>query len=342
MTMLPAKVGGIFIWRVIFISREVGEVRVFDYAAGKILEDGNIPESVWSSPELFVFCRPMEVPALRNIFGFDESTVRECTNLDETIRYAAFEGYDFISLVHMELTDGDSTPALREINLYISGRYMVLVMPKCDNRRFSQLESQVLAAAENMGERTGRVRRLYFLLCQNLLADFSDLLEILEDQMEALAEVIMEHTDKQQLVDAGNLRKTAYTARKLLRALSYVSARILMDENVLLDKKQLRYFRSVDSRLRKLHDFAESLYELGSGLIHTWDSRMTLRLNDTVNKLTVITLFFAPLTVITGIYGMNFDVMPELRWRFGYPMVLGGMGLICFSLYQVLKKKNWL
>ena len=98
----------------------------------------------------------------------------------------------------------------------------------------------------------------------------------------------------------------------------------------------------MDTRLKKLYDFAASLYELGNELIYTYDSKLTIKTNDTVNKLTLIMLFFAPLTVITGIYGMNFDIMPELRWSFGYPFVLGLMVAISVLLYLSLKKKKWI
>jgi magnesium transporter len=58
--------------------------------------------------------------------------------------------------------------------------------------------------------------------------------------------------------------------------------------------------------------------------------------------LTVFSAFFLPLTFIVGVYGMNFDVMPELRWRFGYPLVLGAMGLICVLIYRWFRRNGWL
>jgi magnesium transporter len=314
-------------------------MKLFDSTGKNTLESAVFPESYRDS-ELFVLCRSAEVPVLQSVFGFDENTVLDCSDLDESVRYASFEGYDFISVVHMEIARDDFL--LREINLYISKHYLVLVLPNHDSPKLSLLEASMLSAADTAAERPGRVNRLYFLLFHSLLSAASDMLEVLEDQMEALLEEIMENADEKQLTEIARLRKMAYTAKKLLRALSYLGEQILMDENGLLDKKQGRYFRNVDTRFKKLYDFAESLYELGGELLYTYDSKLTMKTNDTVNKLTLITLFFAPLTVITGVYGMNFEIMPELSWSFGYPLVLFSMAGISAVLYWILKKKKWI
>jgi magnesium transporter len=261
--------------------------------------------------------------------------------LDESVRYTSYDGYDFISLVHMEIDQSDLV--LREINLYISNRYLVLVMPEHESSRVSSLEAAILkAAAGNDESGVKRVLRLYFLLFHIILTDFSDMLELLEDKMEALIEDITRDADKNQLQEIGRLRKMSYTAKKQLRALSYLGAQILMDENNLLNKKQARYFHNADTRLRKLYDFSENLYELSNELLRTYDSKLTIKMNDTVNKLTLLTLFFGPLTVITGIYGMNFDWMPELRMPWGYPLALCLMAAVTFIMYLILKKKKWL
>jgi magnesium transporter len=124
--------------------------------------------------------------------------------------------------------------------------------------------------------------------------------------------------------------------------MSYTGGEILMDENGLMGKRQLHYFRNIDTRLKKLYGFADSLYELSGEILHTYDSKLAIKMNETMGKLTVITLFFGPLTVITGIYGMNFDFMPELNWPAGYPLALAVMAAVSFLIYVVMKKKKWL
>jgi magnesium transporter len=322
------------------LNQGVWALKLFDYSKGLVSEGDVSANDFHEGSELFVICRTDEIRALRDIFGFDENTVLDCTDLDESVRYMSFGGYDFISLVHMDIEEGDFV--LKEVNLYVSARYLVLVMPEHNSPRLARLEESILAASENIAARPGRIMRLYFLLLNGILVDFSDTLEALEDQMEEMAEAIGDHAYKNQLEDIGRLRKMAYTAKKQLRAHSYLGEQILIDENGLLDQEQTKYFRNADTRLKKLYGFAESLYELSNELLNTYDSKLTIKTNDTINKLTVITLFFAPLTVITGVYGMNFSYMPELQHQWGYPATLVIMMTICLLLYLILKKKNLL
>ena len=324
---------------------------VFDYEQQKVYEQAAFPKVCKSHAPLFVFCRQAEVPALCEQWHFDESTVVDCMNIDESVRFTAFDGYDFVSLVHQE-SGGMENSRFNEINLYISKQYLVFVSPNPDaqSKKLAALEEKMLQAAQ--GYLTGAVKEngvevlnhLYFLLFNLLLSDFSDILEAHEDRMEELSEHITVNGVAEEKVfeHIQTFRKRTYVVRKILRALSYMGLQILCNENETLAKKKLFLFRNLDTRIRKLYDFSDSVYGLSTELLYTYDSKLAQRTNDVVNKLTIITLFFGPLTVITGIYGMNFEWMPELDWRIGYPLTLGVMVLVSFIIYWIMKKKRWL
>jgi magnesium transporter len=175
-----------------------------------------------------------------------------------------------------------------------------------------------------------------------MAANFSETLELLEDEMEDLSETIAANSGLEQITSIVQFRKAAYTHKKLLRALSYIGGEILIDENHLLDKTHALYFRRIDTRLMKLYDFADNLYSLSSELLQVYDSKTAARLNETMNKFTIIALFCGPLTVITGIYGMNFSHMPELEWTYGYHGALAFMAMMSLTIYLLLKRKKWL
>ena len=285
-----------------------------------------------------IFCSAGEIERLRDVFGWDESTTLACVHLDESVRYTSYDGYDFISLIH---TDTEGTKVIqREVNVFFSKDSLVLVLPENEGERLSRLERRLRESVENGNIRTLPV--LYYSIFNNLAANFSETLEVLEDEIEALSEEIPANSEPDQFHRIEQLRKAAYTLKKLLRALSYIGGQILMDENHLLDKAYIHYFSNINTRLMKLYDFADNLYSLSGELLHTYDSKSSVRLNETMTKLTVITLFFGPLTVITGIYGMNFSQMPELAWSFGYPAALGVMAAVSLIIYTILKKKKWL
>jgi magnesium transporter len=79
-----------------------------------------------------------------------------------------------------------------------------------------------------------------------------------------------------------------------------------------------------------------------TGMLEIYLSSMSNRMNEVMKVLTIMASIFIPLTFIAGVYGMNFDNMPELHSKFGYPMVVGLMILVAISLIIFFKKRNWL
>jgi magnesium transporter len=101
--------------------------------------------------------------------------------------------------------------------------------------------------------------------------------------------------------------------------------------------------------LNDLKENAETLYFATDEIMEDVNNLLSLELaaadhdtNEVMRVLTVFSAFFLPLTFIVGVYGMNFDVMPELRWVFGYPLVLGVMAAVCVTIYLWFHRKGWL
>ena len=299
--------------------------------------DGMITDAA-SVTDFAIFCHAGEVAGLRGIFGWDESTTLETTNLDETVRYTSYDGYDFISLIYADIKGEDVVQ--REVNIFFAKHYLVLVMPENEGERLSKFAQGLREAVE--GAKIRGLPLLYYAIFNRLAANFSETLELLEDDMEGLSEKIAAYAGSDQIENIVQFRKAAYTHKKLIRALSYIGGQILIDENHLLDKTHAPYFRRIDTRLMKLYDFADNLYSLSGELLNIYDSKAAARMNATMNKFTVIALFCGPLTVITGVYGMNFTHMPELEWAYGYPFALAFMATVSLSIYIMLKKNKWL
>jgi len=304
-----------------------------------VVESEALPAGI-NDVKLFAICRASEAPALLDVFKWDEGTLLECTNIDETVRYTSHDEYDFISLIYVETEDGAIHQ--REVNLFFSKNYLVLIVPDREGTRLAQLVDGLRKAVMNAATRPSPLAYLYYIIFNDLVADFSEILEILEDEIEALAEMIVKKTCSEQLERIGRLRKTTYTYKKMLRALSYIGGQILIDQSQLLEDSYMNYFRNIDARLMKLYDFADSLHDLSNDLLRIYDSKFSVQTNATMNKLAAITLIFGPLTVIAGIYGMNFTNMPELEWAYGYPMALGVMATVGMGIFLTMKKKKWL
>jgi magnesium transporter len=102
------------------------------------------------------------------------------------------------------------------------------------------------------------------------------------------------------------------------------------------------YFRDVNDHLLRAHEQLESYRDLLTSVLSANLAQVTVRQNEDVRRISAIVAILAVPTAIAGIYGMNFEHMPELGWTFGYPLVLAVMAMICFVLYRYFKRVGWL
>jgi magnesium transporter len=165
---------------------------------------------------------------------------------------------------------------------------------------------------------------------------------ILKLEDEILEGVVDDHALK-----INSIRGITRTVVKNTRPLLYIGDRILK-ENIRylkysdVKKYNLDNLQGIDFGIDKLYNFALSTRELADKLLDIYSSQVAEKTNALITKLTLLTGIAAPLTIITGIYGMNFRVMPELNWYYGYPLILGFMALIIILGFVIFKIKKLL
>ncbi len=316
-------------------------MRAYDHAGRRWLSASALDPAWRSLDRLVLICRAADMGAAQAAFGFDDNTVRDCTDLDESVRLSSYPEYDFISLVQIEAHQ--DRVATSELNLYLSHKYLIFVAPDAPTASVSGLIDRFQAAISTLhGPDEVFLTRALGALFHLLLQGTSETLEAVEDELEQLQDRIIAKVDRRHLAQITQLHKQCYAIKKHMRAMADIGDQLLVNSNGFLIKGEMRAFQSINGRLGRLRDYAGSLYELSNQLQGTFDSKMQGKTNDAVNKLTIVTVFFGPLTVITGIYGMNFVHMPELQWWFGYPMALLMMVLITVVIYRIFKKSEWL
>lgn len=124
----------------------------------------------------------------------------------------------------------------------------------------------------------------------------------------------------------------------LLRPMQLLSERPMR----LIDPDIQKYFRDVADHLVRVQEEVIGFDELLNSILQANLAQATVAQNEDMRKITSWAAIIAVPTMICGVYGMNFKHMPELRWTYGYPMVLGFIGVVCFSIHRMLKRNGWL
>ena len=184
-------------------------------------------------------------------------------------------------------------------------------------------------------------RFLYDFLDQIVLDDLR-LMEKYERELDSIEEKITEGGEKFPTNRLNEIRGDIRDLHIHYEQLMDLGQELEENENNFFKTENLRYYRMFLNRIARLHDNSASLRDYTMQLRDLYKAQIDVKQNRIMTVLTVVTTIFMPLTLIAGWYGMNFRFMPELEWKWSYPVVIGVCVLIAVGSLLFFKKKKWL
>ncbi|MGK7933458.1 MAG: magnesium/cobalt transporter CorA [Microcystaceae cyanobacterium] len=196
-------------------------------------------------------------------------------------------------------------------------------------------------------ENQGRVRQkgadyLLYLLLDALIDYYFPVLEDYGDRIENLEDKLVSHPHHNHLQEIYDVRRELLSLRRAIWPLRNVTDLLIRGHYPIITDEVRFYFRDCYDHVIQLLDIVETYRELAASLMDVYLSSMSNRMNEVMQFLTVISTIFIPLTFIAGVYGMNFDNMPELQWTWGYYLCLAIMGIVAGCLLYFFWKQGWL
>jgi len=181
-----------------------------------------------------------------------------------------------------------------------------------------------------------------YRICRTIADRYAPIVLALEERLEALEGEMFREPRDELLAELLN-----YVAnlRKLRRVFAYqqtLMAELMTGDPDFIGARGEHEFRDVYEQMERLASLSQLYQELAVDLMNGHISLTSHRLNQIMKVLTIVTVIFLPLGILAGIYGMNFDYMPELDWRYGYFVALGIMSLVVITLLTVFRRKGWL
>lgn len=200
---------------------------------------------------------------------------------------------------------------------------------------------------ERLRSSTGRIRRmgadyLAYALADAIVDNCFAILETVGERVEKIEEVLTRQPSPHTLRQIHSLKRELIMMRKAMWPLREVVSGMLRRDSALIHETTEVFLRDLYDHIVQVIDTIETHRDMVSGMLDTYLSVMSNRMNEVMKVLTIIATIFIPLTFVAGIYGMNFKYMPETDWRPGYPVVLGVMALIAVAMLIYFRRKDWL
>jgi magnesium transporter len=193
----------------------------------------------------------------------------------------------------------------------------------------------------------GRIRTmgadyLAYALLDAIVDNYFLVLEKLGDQIENLEELLVNNPTEETLITIHKLKREMIFLRKSVWPLRETISGLERSESPLIQKSTGIYLRDVYDHTIQVIDTVESFRDMVSGMLDIYLSSVSNRMNEVMKVLTIIATIFIPLTFLAGIYGMNFEFMPELGWKLSYPLVWLFMIGVAILMIFYFRRKRWL
>ncbi len=235
-----------------------------------------------------------------------------------------------------------------EKKLKIDSEQVSIVLGKNWLLSFQEKEGDVFnLIRERIRSAKGRIRKgdaayLGYSLIDAIVDHYFFILERLGESIESMEMDIEKGPDNEVLARIHHLRKELIVLRKSVWPLRELVNSLLREESDLISKTTRMYFKDVYDHTIQIIDTVESYRDIVSGLTDLYMSCVSNKMNEVMKVLTIMASLFIPLTFIAGIYGMNFEYMPELKWHYGYHTVWIVMTCTVISMLVYFKKKQWI
>lgn len=270
--------------------------------------------------------------------NLDRLTIRQILDTTQRPKVEEHDHYLFFSIKSV-LEDEKSALKVEQLS-FVLGHHHIISFQEEVGDHFEDIRGKM---KDNIG--FIRKRDCDYLLSQLLDAILDNYFETLDKINAALAEIeseVLQNPSQMTLLSLESYKRSAQLIKKSLHPFRDALASILISQTNLIHKENFKFFRDLNNSATAAIDEAESTLRALEGLTNIYFASLSQKMNETVKVLTTVATIFIPLTFIAGIYGMNFEYMPELKYHNGYFIVWGVMGLVTIMMLLYFKKKKWM
>ncbi|MBR8835171.1 MAG: magnesium/cobalt transporter CorA [Stigonema ocellatum SAG 48.90 = DSM 106950] len=277
---------------------------------------------------------------LGKVFDLHPLVLEDVVNVVERPKLEDYE-YQLLIIARMVVpTETISGFYSEQVSFVLGKNYLLTVQEESEHDCFDGVRTRIC-------NNKGIIRRhnadyLAYALLDAIIDGFFPVLERYGERLEELEEEVMVNPNRETLQQIYQIRRELQQLRRAIWPHRDVINSLIRDGYELISEEVEIYLRDCYDHTVQVMDMVETYRELASGLMDVYLSAVSNRMNEIMKLLTVVSGIFIPLTFIAGVYGMNFEHMPELKFSWGYPICLTAMATIALGLLFLFWRRGWL
>ncbi|MEZ5570864.1 MAG: magnesium/cobalt transporter CorA [Halioglobus sp.] len=278
------------------------------------------------------------IGSIGNYFDIHPLVLEDIMNTHQRPKLEEHDNYLFVVLKSLMSQEDTFAVTHEQISLLVLRNFIFTFKEKADAVLapvFKRLEN-----SRGRGRNKGADYLMYSVLDMIIDQNF-DIMDQLEETLISLEDDIFSNPSPAVLERIHEVKLEVIKMRRYISPIRDLTAGLLRSESELIDQSTRIYLRDVHDHVLRIIESIETHRDILSSLLEIYLSSISSKLNEVMKVLTVFSSVFIPLTFITGIYGMNFESMPELKWAWGYPTVWLIFITTSAGLFYYFRKKGW-
>lgn len=277
------------------------------------------------------------IEKIGHLYGIHPLTLEDIVNVDQRPK---FEEYDNYVLTVMKMIMYEEKVHAEQLSLILLKDTVISFQEPHGGDAFDIIRTRLRQAK-------GRVRKLgadylLYALMDAVVDYYFSTIEKIGDKVAKIEEEIISEPKEGSLIELYNLKREVIYLRKQVWPLRDLLSNLQRSESEFFSESSFLFFRDLQDHTTRIIDTVETYRDLLSGIMDIYLSTNANKMNEVMKVLTIMSSIFIPVTFIAGVYGMNFDYMPELKSPYGYAgvwiLMLGMMG----GLIYYFKRKKWM
>lgn len=281
------------------------------------------------------------IEKLGGIYQLHPLLLEDVVNTEHKPKLEVYDtGHLFLTLkmLHIE-SDSPLEISAEHVSFVLGANYVISFQEELTGDIFTPVLNRLKASI-------GKTRKngpdyLLFALMDVVVDNYFVILEKLEDKLDLVEDQVIRGAKHLSLADLYALKRELTLVRRIIWPLRDIINQLIREDNPLVGRKTIPYYRDLYDHVMQVIDTVDSYRELLASLTDVHLSTISNRMNSVMKTLTIFSAIFMPLTFIVGVYGMNFENMPELRWHNGYYYTWGVMGVVTIGMVIYFRWKRW-
>ncbi|MBL7700946.1 MAG: magnesium/cobalt transporter CorA [Ferruginibacter sp.] len=283
--------------------------------------------------------RKDDVESICKHFGIHYLITEDILSLGQRPKMDEIDGLLFCLLNMLYFNEKDSAVEIEQISIVLGKNFVISFQEDATRDVFNPLRERLKVG--NTKVRQNGADFLFYALIDMIVDNYYVVMEKLGEKIEGLEEDIVRSPNTKSLAKINMLRKEMIILKRSVAPVREMVNGILRSESELIEEKTEKYFKDVYDHIVQANELAENYRDMMMNLHDLYLSNVNLKMNEVMKVMAVVTCLLAPATVIGGIFGMNFEIIPLLHNKWGFFISVGLMLFIPLAMVRIFRRRGW-